>query len=114
VLPPKEEDIDAELAALTRAFVARVPSRLEMLGAAMTALNGADGDHAKVTLEQLEQTAHGISGSAGLFGYAGLSTAAAALEQACIEIIKAGAVDQVAVGRLQKLYEEVVISAEAL
>ena len=114
MLPPSDEDIDAELAALDRAFVARVPSRLEMLAAEMTAINGADGDHAKVAVGQLEQAAHGISGSAGQFGYAKLSTSAAALEQACLEILKTGAVDQVAVGRLQKLYEKVAISAKAL
>jgi HPt (histidine-containing phosphotransfer) domain-containing protein len=114
VSQPSDEDIDAELAALRCAFVARMPSRLAMLTAAMTAIIDADGSQAKAALEELEKVAHGISGSAGLFGYAGISVAAAALEQACLDCSKADAVDQEASGRLRELYEDVMINAETL
>lgn len=78
--PVDEDAIATEMQVLTRAFVERLPGRLDELADAMAAVAARPGAE---TLFALERAAHGISGSAGLFGFPELAQAAASLEETC-------------------------------
>ncbi len=84
VAASEDSDIDDEIDALRRAFVERLPTRVTALIDAMAAVDaGADDVSKQHAIGEVGNVAHGISGSAGLFGFHELADAAEALETAC-------------------------------
>ncbi|MBT6095019.1 MAG: hypothetical protein HOH04_09060 [Rhodospirillaceae bacterium] len=80
----EDDAINAEIDTLRRAFVDRLPMRIEALNDASAALGAADGEVARQhAIDDVGNVAHGISGSAGLFGFQDLADAAEELEAAC-------------------------------
>ena len=112
--PPLDDDaLEAEMQALSRAFVERLPARITGIKDAAAAIDTApDWPSASVALTELERAAHAISGSSALFGFPALAEAAATLEEACLAVIASeGPLSEIE-ARLQPLVNAVLLEAE--
>lgn len=97
-----DTNIETEIEALRQSFRARLPDRIGALRAAVEAADAA----------AMADAAHGISGSAGLFGYPDLSAAAEALELAALKAAKGDAAEATRLApRLASLAEAVYARA---
>ena len=73
------------LASLQRRFLEQLPQRVEAIGAALLAASASSRDPAP--MRKLVHLAHGLVGSAGTFGLAGLSESARRLELAALALL---------------------------
>jgi len=88
----EDRDFDANMEALRHEFADKLIERLDHLSADMSAFDAAKtvADRHQC-LSNMELTAHQLSGSSALFGFAEIGDAAQALETACRDGMKSPA-----------------------
>lgn len=79
-----DDNFEDGLAALRREFAERLPERARELTAAKAGLDAAGTEAQRHdALTALEETAHKLAGSGGLFGFPEIGAVAQELEKAC-------------------------------
>ncbi|MBL4690546.1 MAG: Hpt domain-containing protein [Rhodospirillales bacterium] len=106
-----DEDFQAKLKALRKAFRDSLDGRLDEIDAAHDKLLTADGGNSG-ELDNLQALAHKLNGAAGTFGLAAVSDAAGELEALCISLVEEGTAVSGELDRIAGLLDDLHEAAE--